>query len=77
MIRQLRDDDAQSYADLWRQALLEAPLAFVSSPEDDCASSAEGRCANCCGRRSEMFNKDAALVPSELGAPTKLLETND
>jgi hypothetical protein len=77
MIRQLRDDDAQSYADLWRQALREAPLAFVSSPKDDCASSAEGRCANCCGRRSEMFNEDAELVQSDLGALKKLLETND
>jgi len=41
MIRQLRDDDAQAYADLRRQALLEAPLAFASSPEDDIASSPE------------------------------------
>lgn len=41
MIRQLRDDDAQAYADFRRQALLAAPLAFASSPEDDIASSPE------------------------------------
>ncbi len=33
MIRNLRDDDAQAYFDFRRQALLEQPFAFQSSPE--------------------------------------------
>jgi RimJ/RimL family protein N-acetyltransferase len=41
LIRELQDDDAYAYADLRREALLEAPLAFVSSPDDDLVSSAE------------------------------------
>ncbi|MGH3056428.1 MAG: GNAT family N-acetyltransferase, partial [Gaiellaceae bacterium] len=41
MIRELRDDDAVVYADLRREALLDAPLAFASSPGDDIASSPE------------------------------------
>lgn len=41
MIRELRDDDAQEYAELRREALLESPLAFASSPADDVASSPE------------------------------------
>jgi RimJ/RimL family protein N-acetyltransferase len=39
MIRQLRDNDAEAYVNLRRQALLESPLAFASSPADDFASS--------------------------------------
>ncbi len=38
MIRVLRDDDAEAYSELRRAALLDDPLAFVSSPEDDFAS---------------------------------------
>lgn len=41
MIRELRDADAESYVALRRQGLLEAPLAFGASPEDDMAASAE------------------------------------
>jgi len=33
MIRNLGDDDAQAYFDFRRQALLEQPFAFQSSPE--------------------------------------------
>jgi len=35
VIRQLREPDAESYVELRRQGLLEAPLAFGASPEDD------------------------------------------
>ena len=35
MIRQLREDDARAYANLRREGLLESPLAFTSSPEED------------------------------------------
>ena len=41
VIRQLREADADSYVELRRQGLLEAPLAFGASPEDDIAASAE------------------------------------
>jgi ribosomal protein S18 acetylase RimI-like enzyme/predicted ester cyclase len=41
MIRELRDGDAHAYLVLRREALLESPLAFASSPEDDVASSVE------------------------------------
>lgn len=41
MIRELRDADAESYVTLRRQGLLETPLAFGASPEDDMAASAE------------------------------------
>ena len=41
VIRQLREADAESYVELRRQGLLEAPLAFGASPEDDMAASAE------------------------------------
>lgn len=39
MIRELRDTDADAYAELRRAALREAPLAFTASPADDLASS--------------------------------------
>ena len=39
MIRELKEDDALAYVELRREALLEAPLAFASSPADDFASS--------------------------------------
>ena len=41
VIRPLRNADAESYVTLRRQGLLEAPLAFGASPEDDIAASAE------------------------------------
>lgn len=41
MIRELRDDDADAYAELRRGALLDSPLAFAASPGDDFASSPE------------------------------------
>jgi ribosomal protein S18 acetylase RimI-like enzyme len=41
MIRQLQEDDAQPYADLRREALLDSPLAFTASPKDDLAASVE------------------------------------
>ena len=40
--RLLTADDADEYAALRRDSLLDAPLAFTSSPEDDPASSAAG-----------------------------------
>ena len=39
-IRLLTPDDAEEYAALRRESLLDSPLAFTSSPEDDNASSA-------------------------------------
>jgi hypothetical protein len=41
VIRPLREADAESYVTLRRQGLLEAPLSFGASPEDDIAASAE------------------------------------
>lgn len=41
MIRELREGDAEIYAVLRREMLLESPLAFASSPADDFASSVE------------------------------------
>jgi RimJ/RimL family protein N-acetyltransferase len=35
MIRPLGEDDLEVYATLRRQSLLESPLSFISSPEDD------------------------------------------
>lgn len=35
MIRILGEDDAEAYAELRREGLLDSPLAFTSSPEDD------------------------------------------
>ena len=40
MIRALRDDDIDAYVELRRKSLLDAPLAFSASPEDDFAASA-------------------------------------
>ena len=40
-IRLLSGDDAEEYAALRRESLLDSPLAFTSSPEDDRASWAE------------------------------------
>ena len=39
-IRLLTPEDAEEYAALRRESLLDSPLAFTSSPEDDRASSA-------------------------------------
>ncbi len=39
MIRALRETDAEEYAALRREALLDSPLAFAASPGDDVASS--------------------------------------
>jgi RimJ/RimL family protein N-acetyltransferase len=41
MIRQLGEHDAEAYAALRRTALVESPLAFGASPEDDFVSTAE------------------------------------
>lgn len=41
MIRILRKEDAEAYAELRREALIDSPLAFTSSPADDFASSPE------------------------------------
>jgi len=41
MVRVLTEADAEAYFELRRASLLETPLAFASSPEDDAASSAE------------------------------------
>ena len=39
MIRALTDDDLEIYVAIRREALLDAPLAFAASPDDDFASS--------------------------------------
>jgi hypothetical protein len=39
MIRELRQDEAGAYVELRRQALMDSPLAFASSPFDDFVSS--------------------------------------
>jgi RimJ/RimL family protein N-acetyltransferase len=41
MIRALLDHDAEAYVELRREALLDSPLAFASSPHDDFAASPE------------------------------------
>ena len=43
-IRLLTPEDAEEYAALRRKSLLDAPLAFTSSPEDDRASSPADVC---------------------------------
>lgn len=40
-IRCLVEDDAEAYAALRREMLLDAPLSFAASPEDDAAGSVE------------------------------------
>jgi ribosomal protein S18 acetylase RimI-like enzyme len=40
-IRALRDDDAEAFLELRRAALLDAPLAFTASPEDDLVATPE------------------------------------
>src|SRR5688500_8824944 len=40
MIRALTEDDLEAYLPLRREALLDTPLAFAASPDDDFASSA-------------------------------------
>jgi ribosomal protein S18 acetylase RimI-like enzyme len=39
MIRELRQHEAEAYVELRRQALMDTPLAFASSPVDDFVSS--------------------------------------
>lgn len=41
MVRLLTEADAEAYFELRRASLLDTPLAFASSPEDDVASSAD------------------------------------
>lgn len=41
MIRGLTEDDVEAYIELRREALLDSPLAFASSPADDFVSSPE------------------------------------
>ncbi len=41
MIRAIGDADVEAWVVLRREALLEAPLAFASSPDDDLAASAD------------------------------------
>ena len=42
MIRALSESDLEDYVALRREALLDAPLAFAASPDDDFASDVEG-----------------------------------
>lgn len=44
MIRLLLEEDAEQYAALRRESLLDAPLAFTSSPADDFASDPRSVC---------------------------------
>ena len=41
IIRQLRDHDAEAYVELRRASLVDAPLAFAASAEDDVAASVD------------------------------------
>jgi RimJ/RimL family protein N-acetyltransferase len=41
MIRALQDEDVEAYLEIRRAALIDSPLAFVSSPADDFAVSPE------------------------------------
>ena len=41
VIRELRDGDVEAFVELWREALLDSPLAFVASPSDDRFSAPE------------------------------------
>jgi ribosomal protein S18 acetylase RimI-like enzyme len=41
MIRTLQPDDAEAFVELRREALLDSPLAFASSPDDDIAATAD------------------------------------
>jgi RimJ/RimL family protein N-acetyltransferase len=44
MIRELRDGDVEPFVNLRREALLDSPLAFAASPDDDLFSSSETVC---------------------------------
>lgn len=44
-VRSLGEADAEAFFALRQEALREAPLAFLASPEDDLASSVEAACA--------------------------------
>jgi hypothetical protein len=55
MIRLLRDDDAETYAELHRKALLDSPLAFVpesAEPPEGCPDADPG---GLCGRGTVQF----------------------
>ncbi|HEX8153993.1 MAG TPA: GNAT family N-acetyltransferase [Thermoanaerobaculia bacterium] len=55
MIRPLREDDLAAYVDLRRRSLLEAPLAFAASPDDDFAATADAL-------RSQLASPDRWLL---------------
>lgn len=66
MIRMLREEDAQAYAELRREMLLDSPLAFASSPADDFVSDAESvRTELAKGSESVIFG---AFEPELVGA---------
>ena len=44
MVRELTIQDAKAYVMVRREALLESPFAFASSPDDDIVSSPEAVC---------------------------------
>ena len=66
MIRELRDGDVEAYVKLRREALLDSPLAFVSSPGDDLFSSAEAVREQL--RRAPEFVIMGAFRPRLVGA---------
>lgn len=55
MIRPLREEDLAAYVDLRRQSLLDVPLAFAASPDDDFAATADAL-------RGQLANPDRWLL---------------
>jgi ribosomal protein S18 acetylase RimI-like enzyme len=66
MIRILRDNDAQIYTEFRREALLDSPLAFASSPADDLFSEPEAVAAQL--RRAPDFVIIGAFENDLIGA---------
>ena len=65
MIRELTSANACAYVVVRRAALLEAPLAFASSPQDDSASSPEAVCEQL--RRAPISTIFGAFQPDLIG----------
>jgi len=66
--RLLSADDAEEYAALRRESLLDSPLAFTASPQDDAASSAAGvREMLACGPHSVVLGAFAVELVGAVG----------
>ena len=66
LIRELTDSDVVAYVELRRRALLDVPLAFSASPEDDFVGSAEAVREQL--RRSPEWTIFGAWAPELAGA---------